>query len=66
MVIAGTLAFHMRGLRTRSLNNDGKAPRQHESGRRCRHCGSLLSRYNGSAYCYPHQPVRYPFLKRTG
>lgn len=45
--------------------HDGKAPRQHESGRLCRQCGSELSRYNGSSFCYPHQPVKYPFLKRT-
>jgi hypothetical protein len=59
----------MRGspLRTRPLNTgETKAPRQHETGRRCRQCGSLLSRYNSSALCFPHQPVRYPFLKRTG
>jgi hypothetical protein len=61
------LLLSMRGspLRTRPMNaHEGKAPRQHESGRRCRSCGSGLSRYNGSAFCYPHQPVKYPFLKR--
>ncbi|TMK80249.1 MAG: hypothetical protein E6G47_07100 [Actinobacteria bacterium] len=34
-----------------------KPPRQHEAGRRCRLCGTQLSRYNPSPiFCYAHEP----------
>jgi len=34
-----------------------KPPRQHEVGRRCRLCGTRLSRYNpSSTFCFAHEP----------
>jgi len=57
----------MRGfpLRTRAIDGEGKPPRRYDPGRACRLCAVPLSRYNSSVYCYAHQPVRYPFLRRT-
>jgi len=62
-----TLLLFMPGfpLRTRRPEGEGKPPRRFDAGRACRRCGTPLSVYNSSVYCYIHQPVRYPFLRRA-
>jgi hypothetical protein len=55
----------MLGLRAESVRPFGRPNRTYRFGRVCAvdGCHTRLSIYNGSEYCWVHEPVRYPRVR---
>jgi hypothetical protein len=52
-------------LRASRPGNRTRRPKTYDAGRVCAldECGTLVSRYNRSEFCFRHRPVKYPRLR---